>query len=113
MTTLALNINIKERACGGSHSGHGGKLTNRQPGTIVHGVNPIAGKILKQTVGDHRLGTAQTFFRRLEDKIHLSLKIPRGGQILCRREQHDGMTVVSTGMHGAMMRGTVVKGVLL
>ena len=79
----------------------------------MHGVNTIAGKILEQTISDHRLGAAQTFFRRLEDKVHLTLKITRGCQILCGGQQHDGMTIMSTGVHGALVSGTVIKGVLL
>ena len=67
----------------------------------MHPEHRLAGELLEQPVGEHRLGAADPLFGRLEDEVHAALEIPGPGKVARRPEQHGRVAVVAAGVHHA------------
>ncbi|MNV30449.1 hypothetical protein D3C71_1217160 [compost metagenome] len=66
---------------------------------VMHGEDRITRKPFEQSVLQHFPGTTQPLFRRLENQVHGAIECPCPGQVLTRRQQDGGMSVVTAGMH--------------
>ena len=76
------------------------KLSHRHGGNIVHAEDPLHGKAIEQSVGDH-LPCAADFFGWLKDQVGRAFEFSAGGEVLGCAEQHGGVAVMSAGMHDA------------
>ena len=72
---------------------------------VVHAKNRVARKAIKQTIGNHLLGTAvfTCLFGRLKNQVHRALKLPRFGQLLRCPHEHGRVAIMTTSVHGACM----------
>ncbi|MNX99493.1 hypothetical protein D3C86_1319430 [compost metagenome] len=66
---------------------------------VMHGEDRVTRKPFEQPFLEHFPGTAQPFFRRLENQVHCAIERPCPGQILTGCQQDCCMTVVTAGMH--------------
>ena len=70
-------------------------------GRIVHPVDFIAGKSVKEAVSDHRAGAAEAFLGGLKDQDDLAGEIPRLRQVARGAKQHGRVPVMAAGVHHA------------
>jgi hypothetical protein len=71
----------------------GERERHRRP--IVQGVHLIASKALEQPLLDHHPPSPARFLGGLKDHVHGSAKVLRCREVVRRRQQHDGVTVVA------------------
>src|SRR5690625_3003641 len=103
MTSDALYRYVKEgRACHG-RTDFEADLPGGKRGVIMHPIDLITGETLEQAFRQHTARAAKSFFRGLENQMHLSGEVPRLGQIARCAEQDGGMAVMPAGMHLARM----------
>ena len=107
----AFDMDIEKATPRHHRAGPHRELAHIQAGAVMHAVNHITGKLFEQAVFDHGGGAADTFLRRLEYEMHLTVEIHGFGQIAGRPQQHSGMAVVAAGMHLAVVGGTVGEAV--
>ncbi len=69
---------------------------------VVHGEDGVAGEALQQPVVEHRAGTAEALFGRLEDQLQGAAPARRLDQVPGRGEEHRGVAVVAAGVHYAV-----------
>jgi len=69
---------------------------------VVHGEDGVAGEALQQPVVEHRAGTAEALFGRLEDQLQGAAPVRRLDQVPGRGEEHRGVAVVAAGVHHAV-----------
>ena len=83
---------------------------------VVNAKNSITRKALKQAIGNHllRATVLASLFRRLKNQMNSTFEIFGFGQLLGRTQQHGGVAIMATGMHGAgMLTGIWFLGFLL
>ena len=73
------------------------------PGFVVQCKDRIARKLVEQPFLDHHPAAAAPFFGRLKDQVHRALKIAGRGKILGGPEQHRRMSVMTAGVHLAVV----------
>ena len=79
---------------------------------VVQGKDRIAGEALEQAFIDHLLGSGHAhFLGRLENEVHRAVKGPAAREVPGRRQQHGRVTIMTTGMHAAIVPGAVGKAV--
>mmetsp|Transcript_2075 Transcript_2075/g.6167 ORF Transcript_2075/g.6167 Transcript_2075/m.6167 type:complete len:208 (-) Transcript_2075:356-979(-) len=102
VASLAVDHNLEGSCPGHQRANSACHLPRVQPGPDVHGkhcINPF-----HDTFVHHQLTTGAAFLRWLEQKLHspLELLLSRLQQI-CRSEQHRHVSIVSAGMHVAVI----------
>ena len=83
---------------------------------VVNAKNSITRKALKQAIGNHllRATVLAGLFGGLKNQVNRALEILGFGQLLGRTQQHGGVAIMATGMHGAgMLTGIWFLGFLL
>ena len=111
MGAVASDLNVEQGTARHHRSGANGELSSGQAGTVVHAENCVAGELIEQAVRDHRFGTSDSFFRRLENEMDAAFKISRFRQIARGSQQHCRVTIMAAGVHFAVISGPVREGV--
>ena len=93
------DVDVEERPAGHHRSRADRELADRELRPIVDAEDRVARELLEQPVLDHRLGTAEPLFGRLEDEEHLPLEAAGLGEIAGRAEKHRGMPIVPARVH--------------
>ena len=70
---------------------------------VVDGVDFVAGESFKQSICDHRTGTAQPFLRRLENEDDPAALVFVTRQMAGSPQQHRGVGIMAAGMHQAVI----------
>ena len=111
----AFAANGDAKLVGGCHHGARaqGELASGQSWPVVHRVDGLHGKALKETVFDHLARPTPAFFGGLKNQIHRSLKIGVLGQVLGRCQEHGGVSVVAARVHAPGVDARVGKAVFL
>ncbi len=76
---------------------------------VVHGEDGVAGEALQQPVVEHRAGTAEALFGRLEDQLQGAAPVRRLDQVPGCGEEHRGVAVVAAGVHAPAVAAAVAE----
>ena len=74
----------------------------------MHAIDLIHREQLEETVLDHLLAAALTFFGRLENQLYGAGEITGFGKVFGRAEQHRGVAVMAAGMHFSVILGAML-----
>jgi len=110
--TFAGNDDFKFITAGHHGAGAHAEAAHCHTGPIVQAEYGIAGKLLEQAIVDHALCARPSFFGRLKNKVHGAVKLPRFGQIARGSEQHGGVTIMTAGVHFAVMLRGMGEGIV-
>ena len=82
-----------------------------QAGPVVQAEHHVHREALEQPLLDHDPPAAFMLLRRLENEIHGAVEVAQPAQRLGRAEKHCRMAVVAAGVHPAVVRRMVRKGI--
>ena len=109
---LAGDVDVEQAAARHLRARADRELADIELRAIVHAENLLAREFLEEAVLHHRLGAATAFLGRLEDEVHRAVEVARGGEILGGAQQHRGVTVMTAGVHAALVLAAVIEGVV-
>ena len=95
MAADAADRDVEEIRAGHARSGERDDAPRLQIGRVVQAIDLVAGKTLKQPVGQHGARAAEPFFRRLKDEDRCAVEIARLGEVTRRAEQDRRVPVVT------------------
>src|SRR5271156_6647909 len=98
MATSTTNRDAPAVACRHHRTWSYRKRACREARQIVHSVDRVDGKAVKEPFLDHSTSAAETFLRGLKDEMHGAGEIGVFGQVARGTEEHCRVTIVSTGV---------------